>query len=53
MSIVYQVFDQCIEMMTELFNTALQSWGIFGSFIIFIALVRIIARTFNRTKGST
>ena len=51
MTIVYQVFNQCVDMMTEFFNTAMTDWGIFGTFIIFIFLLRKVAQTFNKSKG--
>lgn len=51
MEIVNQVFNQCLNMVVQLWNTALNNWGIFGSFIIFYAVLKVIARTFNKLKG--
>lgn len=51
MDIVYTVFNQSISMLTELWSTALGRWGIFGTFIIFYAILRRIARTFNKLKS--
>lgn len=45
------IFDTSLNMVVQLWNTALNSWGIFGSFIIFIALLRKIANTFNKLKS--
>lgn len=51
MDIVYSVFNQSLSMLTELWSTALGRWGIFGTFIIFIAIMRKIGRTFNKLKS--
>lgn len=51
MDIVYSVFNKAIEMLIQLWGTALGSWGIFGTFIIFIAILRRIGKTFNKLKS--
>lgn len=51
METVRTVFDTLINMALTLFNTALTSWGIFGSFLLFSAILRKIANTFNKLKG--
>ena len=51
MAQVKLVFDTALNLLVELWNTALGRWGIFGSFIIFSALLRKVARTFNRLKS--
>lgn len=51
MQVVYTVFDQCVEMMSELFNTCISDWSIFGTFLIFLFLIRKLAQAFNKLKG--
>ena len=51
MDIVYTVFNQSLNMIVQLWSTALGRWGIFGTFIIFIAVLRKIGRTFNKLKS--
>lgn len=45
------IFDTSLQMIVQFWNTALGSWGIFGSFIIFYALLRKVANTFNKLKS--
>lgn len=51
MEIVRQVFDTSLTMVASLWNTCLNSWGIFGGFVISYAILRKIGRTFNRLKS--
>lgn len=51
METVKLVFDNLINLFKQFWNTALGSWGIFGSFIIFNALIRKVANVFNRLKS--
>lgn len=51
MEIVRTVFNQALSMLIQLWNTALGSWGIFGSWVIFMALLRKVANTFNKLKS--
>lgn len=45
------VFNQCISMITTLWGYLLNSWGIFGAFVIGIPLLKYVARTFNKLKS--
>ena len=51
MEIVKTVFDQALQMMTQLFNACISDWSWFGTFLIFIFLIRKVAQAFNKTKG--
>lgn len=51
METVKLVFDNLLSLFRTFWNTALGSWSIFGTFIIFSALIRKVARTFNRLKS--
>ena len=51
MEVVTQVFDLSLKMLTQLFNACMNSWGIFGTWIVLLILLRKLAQAFNKTKG--
>lgn len=51
MELVYQVFDHSLNMLSYLFHTMINRWDIFGLFLISMALLRKIGRTFNKLKS--
>lgn len=51
METVKLVYDTALNMATQLFNACMRSWDIFGTFVVFMALIRVISRIFNKTKN--
>lgn len=51
MAIVQNVFLDLLTHLVELWNTCLNDWGIFGTWLISFAILRKIAKTFNKLKS--
>lgn len=51
MEALKQTFDSAVTMLVQLWNSFAQ-WGIFGGWLMFMAVLRKIGNTFNKLKSN-
>lgn len=51
MELVRIIFNTALNMVIQLWTACLNSWSIFGTFILSFAVLKKVVRTFNKLKG--
>ena len=45
------IFNTALDMVGQLWDSCLRDWSIFGTFILSFAILKKIAKTFNKLKS--